>query len=371
MDSVSSSPVFPMELLPRDDVLFRLILPLVRPEDWLSLLKTCRQIKALLKSFLITNRTLQIQNCQTIGPAEFGILTENATNLRILNTSGCSWLTDELLGPVLKNNHKLDELDLSHSIICSSAVFQILTVHCPRITKLVARDCPWVDQNSLSYFYNHCNVRKPGQQLEDVLLNMSKGLRTNLKERTKAKYQGKDKLFDVMKRKGESRKRRSKKRFKNLLELDLNGCHQVTDDNIESLTGVFKYMEILRLGSIPGLTDNSMKSIAIELKQLHTLDISFCSRISNAGMVTVLKHCAKLKTIEVENQQFKADFIEYLHQKQLNICFKKTEEIPSSVSMQPSSSGALLTPSSSSLVSPSYTYGIVLGMTNVLGFSAK
>ena len=118
MDS-PSSPGFPMELLPRDDVLFRLILPLVRPEDWLSLLKTCRQIKTLLKSFLITNRTLQIQNCQTVGPAEFGILTENATNLRILNTSGCSWLTDELLGPVLKNNHKLNELDLSHTIICS------------------------------------------------------------------------------------------------------------------------------------------------------------------------------------------------------------------------------------------------------------
>merc|ERR1712110_1075255 len=91
-----------------------------------------------------------------------------------------------------------------------------------------------------------------------------------------------------------------------------------------------------------------------------TLDISSCSRISNAGVVTVLKHCAKLKTLEVDNQQFKEDFIEYLHQKQLNICFKKTDERPYSISMQPSSSGALLTPSSSSLVSPSYFDGIVL-----------
>ena len=283
-------------------------------------------------------------------------------------------VTDELLGPVLKNNPKLNELDLSHSIRCSSAVFQILTVNCPQITKLVLRNCPWVDQNSLSYFYNHYSVRKPGQQLEDVLLNMSKGLRTNLKAKTKAKYRGKDKLFDVMKRKGEPRKGRSIKRFKNLLELDLNGCHQVTDDNVESLTGVFKYLEILRLGSIPGITDNSMKSIAIELKQLHTLDISSCSRISNAGVVTVLKHCAKLKTLEVENQQFKEDFIEYLHQKQLNICFKKTDERQYSISMyQPSSSssGALLTPSSSSMVSPSYFDGVVLGMTNVPGFSAN
>ena len=375
MDSLSSA-VFPMECLPRDDVLFRHILPLVLPEDWLRLMKTCRQINTIVKSFFITNKILNIQHCQNIGAEEFRILTENAKNLRILNTSGCTWLTDELLGPVLKNNQKINQLDLSHSVRCSPAVFQILTVSCPQVTKLVLRACPWVDQNSISYFYNHYSVRKPGQKLEDVLLNMSKGLRTNLKAKTKAKYRGKDKLFDVMKRKGEPRKGRTIKRFKNLLELDLNGCHQVTDNNIEALTGVFKYLEVLRLGSIPGLTDNSMKSIAIELKQLHTLDISFCSRISTAGVVTVLKHCSKLRTLEIETQQFKEDFTEFLLQKELNIRYKKTEERGESISMQASSSGSLLnllipssSSSSSSLIPRSDFDGIVLGMTDVPGFS--
>ena len=59
----------------------------------------------------------------------------------------------------------------------------------------------------------------------------------------------------------------------NLLELDLNGCHRVTDDNIETLALVFKHLEILRLGSMSAITDTAMKSIAIHLKQLHTLDI--------------------------------------------------------------------------------------------------
>lgn len=367
VDSVSS-PVFPMELLPRDDVLFKLILPLVTAEDWLRLLKTCRQLNTLLKSFFITNKTLRITNCPNVGPEEFRILTENATNLRSLNTSGCTWMTDELLGIVLRNNQKLNELNLSQTTRCSPLAFQILTVNCPQVTKLVLRDCPWVNRSSLSYFSSHYSVRKPGQQLEDVLLNMSKSLRTNLKAKTKAKYRGKDKLYDNMKRKGEPGNRRSLKRFRNLLELDLKGCDQVTNDNIEALAKVFRHLEILRLGSIPSITDNAMKSVAIDLRQLHTLDISFCSRVSNAGVVTVLKHCSKFKTLEIGGQQFRENFIDFLHQKQINIFFKKTEKRAESDSMQPSSSVA---PSTSSLVSPSYFDGIVLGMTNVPGFSSK
>ena len=257
----------------------------------MNLLRTCKKISTILNSFFAINKALRIQNSKIIGVEEFRILTDDATNLRILKTSECSWMSDDLLGPVLKNNQKLNDLDLSQSLNCSSSVFQvcfnwklvsiqckdiffkILTVNCTQITRLVLQDCPWVDHSSLNYFSNHYSIRKPGQQMEDVLLNMSKGLRTDLKAKTKSKYRGKDQLYDVMKRKGESRKGRSTKRFMNLLELDLNGCHRVTDDNIETLALVFKHLEILRLGSMSAITDTAMKSIAIHLKQLHTLDI--------------------------------------------------------------------------------------------------
>ena len=109
-----------------------------------------------------------------------------------------------------------------------------------------------------------------------MLRSMGRGLRTDLKARTKARYRGKDQLFDAMKK-----KRKSTKRFKNLLELDLNGCHLVTDDNINALTGVFKYLEVLRIGSIPGISDYAMKSVAIDLKQLHTLDIRCINIMQN------------------------------------------------------------------------------------------
>ena len=110
---------------------------------------------------------------------------------------------------------------------------------------------------------------------QNVLLAMGKGLRTNLKTRTKAKYRGKEKLYDVMKKKeGQTTEtNRSLVRVKNLLELDLNGCSQVKDENIETLSEVFKYMEILRIGYIASITDTSMKAIATHLKQLRELDI--------------------------------------------------------------------------------------------------
>ena len=72
-------------------------------------------------------------------------------------------------------------------------------------------------------------------------MSMGKGLRTNLKKRTKAKYKGKDQLFESLQmQRGENSKRSPAKlktvgnlRFKNVAVIDLHGCGKVTDDNIE------------------------------------------------------------------------------------------------------------------------------------------
>ena len=99
--------------------------------------------------------------------------------------------------------------------------FKLLTADCHQLTRLVLRDCPWVDKN---YYFSHF-----------------------LTEGT-------------------------------LLELDLTGCYKITDDNIETLTGVSINLQVLKLGSIPcSLTDNAMMAIANNLKQLCSLDIRFIS----------------------------------------------------------------------------------------------
>lgn len=253
VDALSSS-VFPLELLPREDVLFEQILPLVTPKDWLNLSRTCMKIYNILQSFFVTNKTLRIHQNQNIGPLEFRILTKYATNLRILDASGCSWMSDDLMRPVLKKNPKLNELNLSGSKNCSS-IFKLLTADCHQLTRLVLRDCPWVDKNN--YFSHFYTVFTEGT----------------------------------------------------LLELDLTGCYKITDDNIETLTGVSINLQVLKLGSIPcSLTDNAMMAIANNLKQLCSLDISFSSvRISTTAIRMVHQSCSKLKTTETANHLFKVE----------------------------------------------------------------
>ena len=104
---------------------------------------------------------------------------------------------------------------------------------------------------------------------------MGKGLRTNLKDRTKAKYKGKDQLFDVMKKKESSSRKKSGNlyRFKEFLEVDLTNCTKLKDENIDLLARVFKKIQKLHVGGIINLTDITMKSIAINLKEMNTIDI--------------------------------------------------------------------------------------------------
>ena len=106
-------------------------------------------------------------------------------------------------------------------------------------------------------------------------MTMAKGLRTDLKAKTKSRYTGKDQLYDAMKtkkikkNKGQSRKMR----FKSLSHIDLHGSSNLQDQNIATLLQFFQHLETLRIGRLYSLTDASMKAIALHGKQLKRLDI--------------------------------------------------------------------------------------------------
>ena len=103
---------------------------------------------------------------------------------------------------------------------------------------------------------------------------MGKGLRTNLKERTKAKYKGKDQLFNSLRKKESSKKRTNQNlRIRSFQKLDLNGCTNLNDDNIECLVTVFKNLQVLKIGDLPSIGDLAMRAIAVNLKQINTIDI--------------------------------------------------------------------------------------------------
>ena len=47
-------------------------------------------------------------------------------NCRSLVLQSCNWLTDDILKPVLKNNPKLEVLDIADCVNCTSAILQAL-----------------------------------------------------------------------------------------------------------------------------------------------------------------------------------------------------------------------------------------------------
>lgn len=307
--------------IPRQDVLYKLIFSKLNISDWLNMLKTCKSMNSIMNDFFAVNKYLDMsKDLDSSNSSVFRILTRNATNLRVLNLSGCSWLNDDSLRSVIRNNTSLDELDLSYCFNCSAAIFQILTVNCPNITSLSLRGCNWVDPVSLDYFSNHRNNRKRDQSMENVLLTMGKGLRTNLKEKTKAKYKGKDQLFDTLKRKESSQKRYNKTlKFRSFQKLDLTGCTKLMDENIELLVCVFKNLQVLRIRDLPSIGDIAMKAIAVHSKEINSVDICNCPQITNAGLFTIVKHCSKLKEVVIGKKQFTDDILQFLKQKNINI----------------------------------------------------
>jgi len=313
------------ESLPPEDVLFIHIFPRLDARDWLSLLNTSKSLCYITQNFLAVNKILSIAHISSINPTTFRKLTTNATNLRTLNLSRCSWVTDQLLRPILRNNNRLTSTDLSFCDGLTEGFLQILSVQCPNISCLNLRECKWVAPDALDYMAYHRQLKEQEREepvTEDILQAMGKGLRTNLKLRTKSKYRGKEKLYNDLRCKNFKAKSRSCLPKMQMLEVDISGCEMVQDTNIDNFVKVFKNLQIFKLGDNCNITDISMKSIATNLKDLHTLDISCCLKISNAGLFTVAKYCKKLENVDIGKVQFPTYLLSYLQDK--NISIKKS-----------------------------------------------
>lgn len=321
MTTQETSTVF-LDSLPAEDVLFNHIFPRLEAVDWISLLSTNKAMYNITNAFLSVNKTLSIDPLSPISPATFTILTENATNLRTLTLSKCSWMTDQLLRPVLRNNKKLNCIDLSCCDGCTEGILQILTVQCPHISRLILRECNWVVPEALDYMvYYRNNLKKQNPNTGDILQAMGKGLRTNLKARTKSKYHGKDHLYHNLQLKELKPKIQTNisKMHPHMLEVDFTGCGLINDTNVDNFVKVFKHLQIFKIGNNPNISDLSMKSIATNLKSLHTLDISSCYKITKSGLYTVAKYCTKLKSVEIGKSQFPGFLLSFMHDKKISV----------------------------------------------------
>ena len=150
---------------------------------------------------------------------------------------------------------------------------------------------------------------------------MGEVLRTNVKEKKKSKYLGRDHFYHYIQNKQMKLKSSKKRNMKRpvLKQLDISNCNSITNSNVLRIAEVFKDLEILKIGENNLLDDESMKSIARNLKKLKTLDISCCPIMTYAGLCTVSRHCTQLQHVSIGSTYQPPQILKYLQSKGLKI----------------------------------------------------
>ena len=86
---------------------------------------TNKTLYTITQSFLEFNNILILEKTSHFTPSMFQMITENAANLRKIVVTDCSWMNDQLLRPVLKNNNLLTYLDLSYCDGFTDGILQV------------------------------------------------------------------------------------------------------------------------------------------------------------------------------------------------------------------------------------------------------
>ncbi|XP_055591236.1 uncharacterized protein LOC129743276 [Uranotaenia lowii] len=88
-------------------------------------------------------------------------------------------------------------------------------------------------------------------------------------------------------------------RFKELKELGLSRCHQISKQGIEKLVTSCPALETLDLSECPNINDSCVELVAQNLKRLTTLKLANCTEISETGLDHIAQYCKNLKYLYV------------------------------------------------------------------------
>lgn len=326
--------------IPWNYVLFPSLLSALSPTDWLAIAQTSKAYHQLIVEFFRENRRIAFH--PGIGsPENFKILTRYSVLLRVAIFTDCTWLTDELIRPVVQNNTNLKRLDVSGCSALTDAFLQGVAVYLPRLSYLLVAGCTLVTGASVEYLaFQHSKRETTMALVKEDAISFSQlapadslqflghsGLRTKTQERRKSRYAGKEKLYTKLQSAIYIAKLKRRQRSMSvtaaqhpgLLHLDLTRVASFTDADVTRLAFSFKQLEILGLGGNCQLTDVSMAQIAKNLGQLVSLDISGCFRITERGIFTVAKMCKSLKAVNITNCNFSRKISAYLKSKGIRL----------------------------------------------------
>jgi len=262
-----------LALLPLQDVVVGLILPLLSHQDWCALRAVDTTHLQIVTEFFAANRKLELPYCKHLTEQGLSLLTSGSSSLRSLTLSGCKLLTDDILRPIIESNPHLISLDLSDCHHLTASILQTVSVRCQRLTRLILSDCHWVSRIALTY---HCSQqgRQPGQGVKSFLPALERS------GNDKSTFTDNSNQF-------------------HLREVDLTGCWELDDATVVQLTISFPKLASISLGNIYSLTDLTLRGLATHSRQLERLNIRGCWRVTDAGVTLIGEYCPSLRSLSV------------------------------------------------------------------------
>ncbi|PGH17312.1 hypothetical protein AJ79_01196 [Helicocarpus griseus UAMH5409] len=240
---------------------------------------------------------------------------------------------------LLRKNPKLVHIDLSGLMIVSNSALRIISQNCPNLELLDVSWCRVVDAKGLRRVVASC------PQLKDLRVNELSGFdnqqlllqifKANSLERLilshcssltdaslKILMQGIDPEYDVLTDRALVPPRKLK-------HLDLSRCRALTDAGLRNLAHHLPDLEGLQLSQCPNIGDGALLDVLrttprlthldleeldkltnhflLELSKapcaatLQHLNLSYCERLGDMGLLQLLKSCPNLRSLDLDN----------------------------------------------------------------------
>ena len=232
--------------LPWEDVVFVHILPHLSLRQLFQCRRVCKVLKEITDTYFKICRKLDCSevSCRLTGPA-FDLMTKASTHLQCLRLAYCkNWLDQDALRNILKQNPRLQELDLTGCSSLTNLTLFTLTESCRSLKELRLRECRWVSSDAVTQLSLCCT------DLEVV---------------------------------------------------DLGGCWEVVDACVASLVSCCTKLKFLSVNDCYSVSDQSISLIAKCCSGLQHLGVKSCWRVTNSSIVLVGEYCKQLKSLEVKD----------------------------------------------------------------------
>ena len=268
------------------------------------------------------------------------IMVKSCRNLINATLEGCRNFQRAALHNLLKNNHKLANLNLTGLTVVNNTTCKIIAHSCPQLETFNVSWCKHMDARGLKMVLEGC------PQLRDLRAGEIKGFdnheiaevlfKTNNLERLvlagcedlndnalRTMIWGTDYEIDVLTDLPIVAPRK-------LRHLDLSRCSRLTNNGVKALGHFVPDLEGLQLTGIRAVTDEALEPILASTPRLTHLDmedlveltntllsehlakapcapnlqhlsISYCENIGDAGMIPVLRSCTSLRSVDMDN----------------------------------------------------------------------